>query len=91
MLLASKIEEIYAPEIRDFIYMTDKAYTKQQMLDLEREIIRCLDFNFTVPSPYRFLERFIKLSGSDDLIENHSRFIMELSLMEVGMYKWRPS
>jgi cyclin B len=29
MLIACKYEEIYAPEIRDFIYMTDKAYTKE--------------------------------------------------------------
>jgi cyclin B len=29
MLLASKYEEIYAPEIRDFIYITDKAYTQE--------------------------------------------------------------
>ena len=28
MLVASKYEEIYPPEIRDYIYMTDKAYTK---------------------------------------------------------------
>jgi len=29
MLIASKYEEIYPPEIRDFIFMTDKAYTKE--------------------------------------------------------------
>ena len=29
MLIASKYEEIYAPEIRDFIYMTDNAYKKE--------------------------------------------------------------
>lgn len=29
MLIASKYEEIYAPEIGDFIYMTDKAYSKE--------------------------------------------------------------
>lgn len=29
MLIACKYEEIYAPEIRDFIFMTDKAYTKE--------------------------------------------------------------
>ena len=29
MLLASKYEEIYAPEIRDFIFITDKAYTQE--------------------------------------------------------------
>lgn len=29
MLIASKYEEIYSPEIRDFVYITDKAYTKE--------------------------------------------------------------
>jgi hypothetical protein len=28
MLIASKYEEIYAPEVRDFVYITDNAYTK---------------------------------------------------------------
>jgi len=32
MLVASKYEEIYAPEIRDFVYITDKAYTKEEIL-----------------------------------------------------------
>jgi cyclin B len=39
MLVACKYEEIYAPEIRDFIYMTDKAYSKEQILQMEREIL----------------------------------------------------
>ena len=29
MLIASKYEEIYAPEVRDFVYITDNAYTKE--------------------------------------------------------------
>jgi cyclin B len=28
MLIASKYEEIYAPEVQDFVYITDKAYQK---------------------------------------------------------------
>jgi cyclin B len=28
MLIASKYEEIYAPEVNDFVYITDNAYTK---------------------------------------------------------------
>ncbi|KAJ1365347.1 hypothetical protein KIN20_025619 [Parelaphostrongylus tenuis] len=31
MLVASKYEEIYAPEIHDFEYITDNAYTKKQI------------------------------------------------------------
>jgi len=28
MLIASKYEEIWAPEVRDFVYISDKAYTR---------------------------------------------------------------
>ena len=29
MLIASKYEEIYPPFVKDFIYITDRAYTKE--------------------------------------------------------------
>ena len=35
MLIASKYEEIYAPEVRDFVYITDNAYTKEEILLME--------------------------------------------------------
>ena len=91
MLIASKYEEIYAPEVSDFLYITDKAYTKDQLLSMERSILRTLDFNITVPSMFRFLERYSKLANSDDLIFNFSRFLIELTLPVVQMYKNKPS
>merc|ERR1712045_2401 len=39
MLLASKYEEIYAPEVRDFIYISDNAYTPDQILEMERHML----------------------------------------------------
>ena len=44
MLLASKYEEIYAPEVRDFVYITDKAYTREQILAMEAQMLNTLDF-----------------------------------------------
>ncbi len=35
MLIASKYEEIYPPILSDFVYLTDKAYTKEQVLEME--------------------------------------------------------
>ena len=34
MLIASKYEEIYAPEVRDFVFITDNAYTKEEILTI---------------------------------------------------------
>lgn len=35
MLIACKYEEIYAPEVKDFVYVTDKAYTREEVLRME--------------------------------------------------------
>jgi len=34
MLIASKYEEMWPPEIADFVYMTDKAYSKRQVIEV---------------------------------------------------------
>ena len=91
MLIASKYEEIYSPEIRDFVYMCDKAYTKEQILVQEREIFRVLDFNMTAPSIFRFLERFTKLDQSDIVVQNLARYLSELTLLDIKMYNYNPS
>jgi len=55
MFIASKYEEIYPPDLRDFVYVTDKAYTKKEILKMESDILKELNFNVTVSSPYLFL------------------------------------
>lgn len=57
MLIASKYEEMYAPEIADFVYITDNAYTKQEIRRMECVILRTLDFNLGRPLPLHFLRR----------------------------------
>lgn len=141
MLIASKYEEIWAPEVRDFVYISDRAYSRDQILNMEKIMLnvsstavlglvrqrrrlqgqqglssvcfvarrvfcwlqcgRCLlppadaqpslppstlpsstniendppipfaplqvlRFNLTVPTPYQFLNRFMKAAGAQD-------------------------
>jgi cyclin B len=91
MLISSKYEEIYAPEVRDFVYITDKAYTKEEILAMEQAILATLDFNVTSPSSYRFLERFSKIVKADDPLFNLARYLIELPLIEYRMLKYSPS
>lgn len=91
MLIASKYEEIYAPEVRDFVYITDKAYTKEEILSMEQCILMTLEFNITAPSSYRFLERFLKIVNGDILLFNLARYLIELPLIEYRMLKYTPS
>lgn len=67
MLIASKYEEIYAPEVRDFVYITDNAYTKQEIFEMENHMLTTLEFNVTMPSAYQFLQRFTKVAQTQAL------------------------
>ena len=58
MLIACKYEEIYSPEVKDFVYVTDKAYTREEVIEMEGKILESLQFNLTMTSSYRFLERY---------------------------------
>lgn len=69
MLVASKYEEMYAPEVGDFAYITDNAYTKCQILEMERVVLRTIKFQLGRPLPLHFLRRNSKVANvSLDLI-----------------------
>eukprot|EP00967_Tisochrysis_lutea_P157545 scaffold320018_cov32-Tisochrysis_lutea.AAC.2 len=95
MFLASKYEEIYAPECRDFVYISDKAYTREQILAMEGNVLAKLNFQLTTPNAYVFLKRFCKVAGvitsprsKTELLAN---FLVELTLQEYKMLKYLPS
>ncbi|TQE06218.1 hypothetical protein C1H46_008158 [Malus baccata] len=93
MLLASKYEEIWAPEVNDFVCISDNAYGKEKVLVMEKAILGKLGWCLTVPTPYVFLVRYIKASGpSDNDMENMVFFLAELSLMDyTSMILYCPS
>ncbi|PHT37004.1 G2/mitotic-specific cyclin-1 [Capsicum baccatum] len=94
MLIASKYEEIWAPEVNDFVCISDRAYSHEQILSMEKRILGQLEWYLTVPTPYVFLVRFIKAAVSDvqanvavlnscnvTSMENMVYFLAELGLM----------
>ena len=44
LFLAAKYEEIYPPEFSKFLKVTENAYTKSQIVAMEKEILKVLDF-----------------------------------------------
>ena len=73
MLIASKYEEMYAPEINDFVYITDSAYSKTEIRRMEIVILKTLQFNLGRPLPLHFLRRNSKAGevGSGSLGSDH--------------------
>ena len=50
MLIASKYEEIYAPEVGDFVYITDNAYSSETIRSMEWNTLKALDYQPQQPS-----------------------------------------
>ncbi len=84
-MIACKYEEIYPPELKDFVFITDRAYTKEDVLTMEFLILSALSFDLSFPTPFRFLERYMKMLGEDSSIMMMSLFLMELALVDVRM------
>ncbi|KAK6116170.1 hypothetical protein DH2020_008439 [Rehmannia glutinosa] len=91
MLLACKYEEVSVPVVDDLILISDKAYCRNEVLDMEKLMINTLQFNLSVPTPYAFMRRFLKAAQSDKKLELLSFFIVELSLVQYEMLRFPPS
>jgi len=82
MFLAAKIEEMYAPACNDFVYITDNAYTEDEIKAMELKIVRALEFNLSQPVSLNFLRRFSKAGDVDVLQHNLAKFFLETCLLD---------
>lgn len=60
LLLASKYEEMFSPDVADFVYITDNAYTGAEVREMEMTILKELNFDLGRPLPLHFLRRASK-------------------------------
>ena len=85
LLIATKYEEIYPPNVKDFIYLTDNTYTRPQILAMEQDILFHLQFEIQQTSSYRFLERYWKISLADTVTFFLAQYLLELALLDSKM------
>merc|ERR1712059_91979 len=91
MFLASKVEEMYPPEIYDFVYITDNAYNAGEIRIMELKILNTTGFNVTRPHPLHFLRRNSKAGDVDVLQHSLAKYIMEVAMLEYEMAHFPPS
>ena len=92
MFISCKYEEIYYPKIKDFIYMTDNAYNKEEFIKMENDVLKKLEFNLSFPTILKFLEIFKEKLN----VNNKKKFLMwrylsEICLFDYGMIKYKNS
>jgi len=91
MLIAAKFEEIYPPEVRDFVYITDNAYTKDDILNTEVAMLTRLQFALCTPTSCHFLDRYTRLNGCTEQHRFMMQYLLELTLVDYRMIRYSPS
>jgi len=82
MFIASKYEEIYPPDVGEFVYITDDTYTKKQVLRMEHLVLKVLGFDLSVPTTYLFVNKFCQMFRLEEQTLHLSMYLNELSLLD---------
>lgn len=92
MFIAAKYEEILAPSVEEFVYMTEKGYTKEEILKGERIMLQTLDFQIShYCSPYSWMRKISKADDYDIQTRTLSKFLTEVTLLDHRFLRVKPS
>ncbi|RRT49164.1 hypothetical protein GW17_00043941, partial [Ensete ventricosum] len=96
MLIASKYEEMCAPRVEEFCFITDNTYTKAEVLNMESQVLGFLGFQLSVPTAKTFLRRFLRAAHASNKVHSLSlgylaNYLAELTLVEYSFIKFLPS
>merc|ERR1719369_1819606 len=82
MFIASKYEEIYPPDVGEFVYITDDTYTKKQVLRMEHLVLKVLGFDLSVPTTHLFVNKYCQIFNMDEKSLHLATYLNELSLLD---------
>jgi len=91
MMIACKHEEIDLPKVDDFTYITDNAYVKDEVLKMENDVLKELNFNLLYPSQIKFFEYLSIHFGFDKKKHMMGKYLMESFLIDIKCTKYKPS
>lgn len=91
LMIAAKKEEIIPPALSAFEYMAANAADQLMIAALERKILQVINYKLTSPLPLSFLRRYSKASRADSQQHTLSKYLIELTLLDVPMMKFLPS
>ncbi len=91
LMISCKHEEIDLPKADDFIYITDNAYTRNEIFKMENDILHLFKFCLLYPSPIKFYEMLsinFKFSKKQFFM---GKYLMESFLIDLKNIKYKSS
>lgn len=92
IFIAAKYEEILAPGVEEFVFLTQNVYSREEILKGERIILQTLDFKISqYCSPYSWMRKISKADDYDIQTRTLSKFLTEVTLLDNRFLRAKPS
>ena len=91
LLISCKSQEIYYPQLNEFIDITDGAYVKNELIEMEKKVLKLLNFNIVAPTANDFYNIITKAFGFDQKQFYLGKYFLESSLIDYRMIKYSSS
>ncbi|VDK65658.1 unnamed protein product [Onchocerca ochengi] len=91
LLLASKFEEIYPPEVKEFARITAYTFHETEILRMERIVFARVEYQLLAPTSWWFASRLIRMARVPRIIYYMIRYLLELALLDHAFLDFRPS
>ena len=91
LLIASKETEIIFPSLSTFLALSNFAYTKQELIDMEREVVKKLDFDIFAPTAEEFFEINAEYFEFTQEQKFFGEYFLDSSLIDYNLLKYKQS
>ncbi|KAI7905419.1 cyclin-like protein [Cokeromyces recurvatus] len=92
LYIAAKFEETFCPSLQDFLFITDFAVSKENVLKAERYILEVLGYQLCFPNPMNFLRRLYTEDEHCDVnTRTLAKYFLEVGCVNHTLLSIRPS
>ena len=88
LLIACKYEEIFSPEIRDFVCILDRTFEREDLIGQENYMLKILKFEITFPTSLRYYEILRIEFDIEDKYYNYGIYLLTLILIDSRFSKY---
>ena len=79
------------PGMNDFVYVSDNAYSKEDMKEMERRMISGLCYDLGRPLSINFLRRYSKIVQATDIEHTLGKYLLDLTFTDHSLVHLAPS